>query len=409
MTDWQLHNTDSLDYLKTLDDCSIDSLCTDPPAWVNFMGKKWDSPAELEHFKLVAAECLRVLKPGSHGLVWALPRTSHHTAMALEQAGFEIRDVVVHLFGTGFPKSHDVSKAIDKQLGAERQQTGTHTAQLPGGNVLAQDAWSQRARDERMPRFDEAASEPATHWNGYGTALKPASEHWILVRKPLAGTVATNVLAHGTGALNIDGCRIAGDNPSVARRQGKAPGESIGASGWTTPPRPASYNEAKAGEQLGRWPANVTLDELAAEMLDEQSAPNMHSAGKARDGSSAIVADSYEATSYELPPNRNMRRLGDSGGASRFFYVAKGSRREKDAGLPDGSRNQHPTVKSIALMRWLVRLITPPGGMVLDPYAGSGTTGIAALLEGFSFTGIERDAGYCDIANARLQHWNANT
>ena len=206
------------------------------------------------------------------------------------------------------------------------------------------------------------ATDAARRWNGWGTALKPASEHWTLARKPLIGTVAENVLMHGTGALNIDECRITTDD-TLVRKLGKS---TTSASGWTSTKR-----SAVAGKDGGRWPANLVLDEEAATMLDEQS--------------------------------------GAVDGASRFFYVAKSSQREKNAGLPDGLENNHPTVKSLALMRWLVKLITPPGGVVLDPFAGSGSTGCATLQEGFRFVGIERDAGSCQIAAARLTYWAKGT
>jgi hypothetical protein len=244
-------------------------------------------------------ECLRVLKPGGHALVWALPRTSHWTATAIEDAGFEIRDVVLHLFGTGFPKSRGMA-------------------------------------------------------GGRGTSLKPAAEHWILCRKPLAGGgVVANVLAHGTGALNVDECRTDG---------------------------------------AARWPANVTLDDEAAVMLDAQSGAR-RSAGHYLSTSTARKG----VTSFRA---KQGRQYADTGGASRFFYVAKGSKSEKTAG--GTINNTHPTAKSIALMRWLVRLITPPGGVVLDCFAGSGTTGVAALAEGRRFIGLELSLEYAEVARKRL-------
>lgn len=290
---------------------SIDALVCDPPAGISFMGKEWDHDHGhrnewIAAFASIFKECLRVLKPGAHGLVWALPRTSHWTATALEDAGFEIRDVGIHLFGTGFPKS--------KNLDGE--------------------------------------------WKGWGTALKPAAEHWILVRKPLVGTVAANVIAHGTGGLNIDGCRI------------------------------------ETAEGLnGRWPAHVTMDEEAAAMLDAQSGTLTSGVGavkrKAGQDGAAYGAD-------QRAEGTPMISFGDSGGASRFFYVSKASRKDR------GEGNKHPTVKSTALMRWLCRLITPPGGIILDPFMGSGSTGVAALAEGFRFIGIEREAEYFATAQKRL-------
>jgi hypothetical protein len=342
--------------IPSLADSSIDAIVTDPPAGISFMGKAWDGDRGgrgqwIGWLGGVMRECLRVLKPGGYALVWALPRTSHWTTTAIEDAGFEIRDVVTHLFGTGFPKSLNLG-------------------------------------------------------DGRGTALKPAAEFWILARKPLDGTYAENVATHGTGVLNIDGCRI-GTGEELARRPA-----------IVDPDSPAGFGKGVAmggrGHADGRWPAHVVLSHdddctegacvtgCAVHVLDEQSiAGGMHSAGAERDGSTAKVADAYSATSYQLPPNRNMRRLGDKGGASRFFYVAKGSRSEKTAG--GAVENKHPTVKSIALMRWLCRLVTPPGGVVLDPFAGTGTTGLACHAEGFQFIGFEREPEYAAVADQRMR------
>lgn len=357
-------HTDNMDPergLPSLADASVDAIVTDPPAGIAFMGKGWDSDKGgrdqwTAWLAGVMRECLRVLKPGGHALVWALPRTSHWTATAVEDAGFEIRDVVMHLFGTGFPKSLDVSKAIDKASGAEREIVGAGRWAGREGDPSSTEEW--RLRNERPRNETAPATDAARQWAGWGTALKPAAEHWILARKPLDGTVAANVLKHGTGALNIDGCRIAYQQPT------------------------------------GRWPANVTLDEAAAAVLDEQS-------GTLTSGSGKKNTRRVHGSTYGKPfaPN-DVVSVGDTGGASRFFYVAKGSRAEKThGGTVD---NKHPTVKSIALMRWLVRLITPPGGLVLDPFAGSGTTGVAALAEGMRFMGMESDEQYAGVANARM-------
>ena len=609
---------------------SIDAIVTDPPSGIEFMGKDWDSDkGGRDHWIAWLAGIMRralvLLKPGGHALVWALPRTSHWTATAVEDAGFEIRDVGIHLFGTGFPKSLDVSKAIDEALGVERavvglkryadgrtyqggeqsgragmmsegQERGPSVETAPAtpeaarfvgigtalkpayeGWVLArkpiaildavrmvdgclsslyasiavEDSASSRAAQPENPRPDSAVKpagrrrvtsgassaamatspcasaidsslsivsswrrtlaecsdlaststigmasslttdlqtlnssasritaasmlRPESSHDGsmslvqdvarrfavlqakcdairllsvtasageqadrrYGSASGPlvgddgmpgdvGSENWILARKPLAGTVAQNVLAFGTGGLNIDACRIGtSDNLNGGAYYGEA--------------RPATSPTAFAGrgvgefvQPVGRWPAHVTLDEDAARALDEQS-------GVLQSGScdGGFIGD--VESSVALGDKRAMIRpglaRGDSGGASRFFYIAKPARSEKDAGLDHlpirtggeatdreegsaglnnpragsgrtgGVRNHHPTVKSVDLMRWLCRLITPRGGTVLDLFTGSGTTGIAALAEGMRFIGIERDAAFCDVAAGRLAH-----
>lgn len=408
---------------------SIDAIVTDPPAGISFMGKAWDDDKGgrdqwVAWLRDVMRTALSLLKPGGHALVWALPRTSHWTATAIEDAGFEIRDVVVHLFGTGFPKSLDVSKAIDAAAGAAREVVGTK-AGLPGWSLASSKGaavYGGGIGGTGDPAKECAIAAPATsdaaRFAGYGTALKPASEHWILARKPLAGTVAENAIAYGTGGLRIDDCRI-GESKRVPVSVSTG-----GSLGWGT----GSPDGDGKNPNVGRFPANVTLDETAAALLDEQSGEctsgtkvggiygrgnGVHDGGHRADGIACYA---------------------DAGGASRFFYVAKATRAEKDAGLDHlplrtggdatdreegsaglnspragsgrmgGVRNHHPTVKSIALMRWLCRLITPPGGIVLDLFAGSGTTGLAALAEGLRFVGVEREAEFVDVAAGRLAH-----
>lgn len=404
---------------------SIDAIVTDPPAGISFMGKAWDGDKGgrdqwIAWLRDIMRTALGLLKPGGHALVWALPRTSHWTATAIEDAGFEIRDVVVHLFGTGFPKSLDVSKAIDDAAGAKREIVGVKHGDKypngPGGNTFTVAGGGDGTRIGPQP-LTAPATPDAARFAGYGTALKPASEHWILARKPLAGTVAANVVAYGTGGLRIDDCRIdAGSGrPTGAKSYG--------------PSFDTAHSFQSDPTTIGRFPANVTLDEAAAALLDEQSG-TLHAPGtngnKGPTGS-GVFLDALGAVDQRAT-------YSDPGGASRFFYVAKATRAEKDAGLDhlplrtggdatdreDGSaglnspragsgrtggvRNHHPTVKSIALMRWLCRLITPPGGTVLDLFAGSGTTGLAALAEGLRFVGVEREAEFIDIAAGRLAH-----
>lgn len=399
----ELLNGDCLDILKWIENDSIDSLVTDPPAGISFMGKDWDSDkGGREHWiawmTLVMSECLRVMKPGAHGLVWALPRTSHWTATALEEAGFEIRDVVTHLFGTGFPKSLDVSKAIDKAAGAEREVLGPNPSAIgrksnkTGGNLIG----GQTSDRELVDVITAPATEAAKTWQGWGTALKPASEHWILIRKPCSEkTVAANVLKWGTGALNIDECRVAVGEETLARPPLSTNKHEGYKRPWNEDPEARARAEASKAlaadkaQSLGRFPANLVLDEEAAQALDEQS-------GALKSGSlKPYKQANRDGYSGSMPEIREVTRDASEGGASRFFYVAKASKKDK------GADNTHPTVKSTELMSYLIRLVTPPGGLVLDPFMGSGSTGVSARRRKFRFIGIEKNQSYFKIAKAR--------
>lgn len=384
---------DCLEVLRTLESDSLDSLVTDPPAGISFMGKGWDSDKGgrdqwIAWMTEVMGECLRVLKPGAHGLVWALPRTSHWTATALENAGFEVRDVVTHLFGTGFPKSLDISKAIDKAAGAEREVIGKGQAGKSSIGQVTRVGLGARPtiRDGSDFNVTAPATDSAKQWQGWGTALKPASEHWILVRKPCSEkTVAANVLKHGTGGINIDGCRI-DSKPRTTHAIGNIQGTS---------PQPMSWGEgtrhAVQGAE-GRFPANLVLDEEAAAMLDEQSGNCASKSGRPGRGVSNV--DAVTGFDARKPVGRE---YGDSGGASRFFYVAKASKSDR------GEANTHPTVKSTKLMEYLIKLVTPPGGTILDPFMGSGSTGVVTLNTDYRFIGIEKDNEYFKFANRRLK------
>lgn len=424
MTDrYTLHHGNNLDILPTIPDATIDAIITDPPYELGFMGKKWDASGIAYSIELWA-ECLRVLKPGGHLLAFGGTRTYHRMTCAIEDAGFEIRDSLHWIYGSGFPKSLDVSKAIDKRGGnvagfeqfrdavkEAMKRNGVSRAALSealGNHMLSHylTAGSQPAvpniRDYRIIRetvrlgndwdhlfLDEAerevigksdstilevapgegrnrppvtlditapATDAAKQWEGWGTALKPAHEPIVLARKPLTGTVAANVLQHGTGALNINACRIPmGDeyDPTKIQRQQHSSGAIDGAFGAAS----LIGKEIATYKPGGRWPANVMFDIDAAN---------------------------------ELGPE------------ARYFYVAKASRVERNAGLDQ--RNTHPTVKPITLMRYLIRLVTPPDGTILDPFAGSGTTLAAAIIEGFYPIGIELTDDYHPIIHARCQH-----
>jgi hypothetical protein len=335
VTTAEIIHGDCLDVMPALDAASVDAIVSDPPYGLGFMGKAWDHGVPGEAFW---REALRVAKPGAHLVAFGGTRTYHRLTVAIEDAGWEIRDCLSWLYGSGFPKSHN-------------------------------GPWG-------------------------GTALKPAWEPIILARKPLAGTVAANVQAHGTGALNIDATRIRyepEDWTESKRRIGSQEGRAYGASG----------NVAMSGGHLaplnpsGRWPANVCLDEDAAALLDAQ-APDTGAAAAA--SGPTLRGETHGTVAYGARKGLDGDPAfhGDRGGASRFYYTAKASRKERGVG------NDHPTVKPLALMRWLCRLVTPPGGLILDPFTGSGSTGCAALAEGFRFLGIERDAHYAEIARTRL-------
>ncbi|QBP31352.1 DNA methylase [Mycobacterium phage Dulcie] len=314
---------DCRDILTELEDASVDAILTDPPYELAFMGKKWDNSGiafDVEMWE----QCLRVLKPGGHLLAFGGSRTWHRLAVAIEDVGFEIRDSIAWLYGSGFPKSLDVSKAIDKAAGAERE---------------------------------------VRQWQGWGTTLKPAFEPIVVARKPLVGTVAANVLEHGTGALNIDACRI--------------------------------------GTAQGRWPTNVVLDDTQASELDAQTGIQKSGTAVQRNGGGQKIFGGI-AGGENSAGARPDAGYNDEGGASRFFPVFKYQAKAPTKERPKVDGAAHPTVKPLALMRWLVKLATPPGGVVLDPFAGSGTTVEACLLEGFDCIAIENEADYIPLIEHRI-------
>lgn len=363
-----LHLGDCRDVLRSLPDNSIDSVVTDPPyalvsivkrfggenaapaksngasgvyarASAGFMGKQWDT-GEVAFSEEFWQEVYRVLKPGGHVASFGGTRTYHRMACAIEDAGFEIRDQLQWLYGTGFPKSHDVSKAIDRAAGADREVIGENPNHRANSGVNYEGVYAGGNTGNK--HITRPATPEAEQWEGWGTALKPANEPICLARKPLSEkTVALNVLKWGTGALNIDACRIEGE--SWGSRTNGDPTNAVyklGIKAGTT----------QTASELGRFPANVITD-----------------------------------GSVEMP-----------NGAQRFFYSAKASKADR------GEGNNHPTVKPTGLMQWLCRLVTPPGGVVLDPFMGSGSTGKAAHLEGFKFVGIEREEEYFEIAKRRV-------
>jgi site-specific DNA-methyltransferase (adenine-specific) len=452
-----LYHGDCLDVMATLEENSIDSIVTDPPYGLEFMGKEWDHGVPGVPFW---AEALRVAKPGAALLAFGGTRTHHRLMCAIEDAGWEIRDVVMWVYGSGFPKSHDISKAIDKAAGAEREyKPRTRIDGKPTGH---NGGWKNSACDVSLCT-PEPATDAAALWDGWGTALKPAYEPIIVAMKPRDGTFANNALTWGVAGINVDGCRIAHNEPCkpmAAQNDGNKVYAQAGRYEPTTELKPS-----------GRWPANLVLshtpecrqvgvrkvgngnggparhnenDGTVAKgkqyehvtrnygtetipawecapgcpvaMLDEQS-------GERPSGGTGGGGLTFHGQEYVKPPKT---READTGGASRFFYTAKASRKERELGLDgrdrrkvnDGRqtpidnpyqrgetprRNTHPTVKPLELMRWLCRLTaTPTGGVVLDPFMGSGTTGMAAVLEGREFVGIELERESFEIAEARI-------
>jgi len=370
-----LYRGDCLDVLAAMEPESVDAIVCDPPYGLGFMNSKWDAlPPGVDWARL----CLRVLKPGGHLVAFGGTRTVHRLATAIEDAQFEIRDMLSWLYWSGFPKSLDVSKAIDRAAGAEREVVceiakldsyGDHAAPIYGGGP----------DHGGTMQITAPATEAAKKWNGYGTALKPAQEPAVLARKPLTGTVAGNVLQHGTGALNIDGCRFAygdqawpgpGDDTTGAVFSSSRAWEPNSAHGTDT--RGTSVVYESSG---GRWPANIYAHPKASR-------------------------SEREAGCERLPGRTGAEATDRTAGSAGLDNPRAGAGRTADR-----VKNHHPTVKPIGVMRWLCKLTGGQrGSVILDPFMGSGTTGCAAVLEGFDFIGIEREPEYMQICEARIRH-----
>jgi len=381
-----LYNENCLVTMKRMDDNSIDSIVTDPPYGIRFMNKKWDYDIpSVDIWK----ECLRVLKPCGHLLSFAGTRTQHRMVTNIEDAGFEIRDMIAYVYASGFPKSLNISKAIDKQLGAKRKVVGVAGKSGSKRNCMMSD-FKGGTYMTTLPSTDEAIQ-----FEKFGTALKPSLEPITLARKPLSEqTIASNVLKWGTGGINIDGCRVpyTKDNPPIPQlAQNK-----INVDSKKTMYDGQSFNKSvtKAiigGSLDGRFPANLIhdgSDEVKNMFPDTKS-------GKVINDKTAYN-NSKSNTSFIKGETNQFNQYGDNGNASRFFYCAKPSKKER------GKNNTHPTVKPIALMKYLVTLVTPPNGIVYDPFMGSGSTLIACKLLDFDYIGSELDKSSCDIANERL-------
>jgi len=404
---------DCLEQMKTLEDNSIDSIVSDPPYGISFMAKKWDYDVpSVEVWK----EAMRVLKPGGHALIACGTRTQHRMVVNIEDAGFEIRDVVSWIYGSGFPKSLNISKAIDKAAGAVREVVGVSSVTGARKSSFAEqrnDSDSGFYGDAKTNNITAPATDEAKQWDGWGTALKPACEFFTLCRKPLSEkTVAANVLKWGTGGINIDECRV-GTSGATKKVNTEECRDSLGKYGDGLNGGTVSKLDA------GRFPANLIHDgsQEVLELFPETK-------------SGSITKDIVQNNSIKFNASSSgvstARHTGDQGSAARFFYCPKASKKDRDEGLEGFEekkagamtgkeyredrptnhplrKNTHPTVKPTALMQYLCRLITPTGGVVLDPYMGSGSTGKAAVREGFSFVGCELDEDYYKIATARIE------
>ena len=424
---YELKQGDNAKTLKQYPDNYFDSIVTDPPYGIEFMGKDWD-----KHTGAVETwnECFRVLKPGGHILAFSASRTYHHLATNIESVGFEIRDQIMWLYGSGFPKSMNIGKAIDKMSGVKFKSKPASGV----GFMNPEGRGGYNKTNNQLERVGESTDE-AKQWGGWGTALKPAHEPIVMARKPLSeNTVAENVLKHGTGGINIDGCRVGlseGDDPRLG-----------GKGSWKTDKMAKQvYSGGYAGvvsgsSELGRFPANIIhdgSDEVVNNFPITKSGAlsKGHKQGKGMFGK--IGGD-------KITGNYG----NDKGSASRFFYCPKVSKKERNMGLNEFStkqttggggltalkneegyyvsasaggkygsvkaaqKNHHPTVKPVALMKYLITLITPKGGKVLDPFNGSGSTGMACVELGYEYTGCELDPDYIEISKARIEAWYAD-
>lgn len=416
---------DCLDKLKELDDNSIDSIVTDPPYGLSFMGKDWDKVKatqetksqvvkglgagmkmttladNIEFEKWVtewASECMRVLKPGGYMLAFGGSRMYHRLASGVENAGFEIRDQMMWIYGSGFPKSMNIGMQIDKKLGNERELVERpKSEQRPNAD-------NNRDKNKDVGGFamsdNKYKSVGNSEWEGWGTALKPAHEPIVMARKPLSEkTVVDNVLEWGTGGINIDDSRIGIDLENEDRARSKNTIQDSSGIGFTGTKKSSNYNGTLYNLEQGRFPANIIFDEEAGKILDEQTGELLPQGGLKK---TDISKSSWFGVGTPL---KTQAFYGDSGGASRFFYCAKTSKKDRNEGV-DG--NVHPTVKPTDLMLYLIRLVTPKGGTTLDPFMGSGSSGKAAVRGGFDFVGIEREDEYMEIAQTRIQYEQDN-
>ena len=407
MSKWQVLNGNNIDILREYPDNTFDSIVTDPPYGIEFLGKDWDkNTGAMETWE----ECFRVLKPGGYILAFSAARTYHHLATNIEMTGFEIRDQIMWLYGSGFPKAQDMGKAIQKRQGVEETRELTDY-EKGASRSLASRNKSNGDQKALGNGIDTICTSPeAQQWSGWKTALKPAHEPIVMARKPFSGSCIDNVLEWGTGAMNIDATRIEVDQNELASFQKEWDRNSGGM---------AEYAKLDGSEGLGkdrdrggsvrdyvpagRFPSNVIMDEEAGAILDKQ-APKTGNASSSKRTKTGMTGTGASLQWHKEAGESNGISDGLSG-ASKFFYCPKVSRKERHAGYEQTAGNNHPTVKPVELMKYLIKLVTPPGGCVLDPFNGSGSTGMAAVELGYDYVGCELDPEYVEIANNRISAW----
>lgn len=389
---------DCIEGMKQMPDNSVDSIVTDPPYELGFMGKKWDSTGIAYNIDMWK-EALRVLKPGGHLLAFGGTRTYHRMTCAIEDAGFEIRDCIQWLYGSGFPKSMNISKAIDKQAGAEREVVGKreHPTLKDKSKVNRQESTQYYANNSTKDEWDITipSTDQAQQWEGWGTALKPANEPIVVARKPLSEkTIAENVLKWGTGGINIDECRI----PTNDKLDGG--GTSNDYDGWGK--SLCGKTDSAKANLMGRFPANVIFDEEAGQMLDEQSGISKSTDKIRHNNQSKHTGKKNNAACYGKYNDCDTKGYSDIGGASRFFYCAKAGKSER------GDGNNHPTVKPLKLIEYLINLVTPPNGITLDPFSGSATTTIGCINTKKNYICFENNKEYFDLSEDRVNNYKIN-
>ena len=437
-----IYNGDCLVVMDSMNKCSVDSIVTDPPyhltsiverfgkqgsapaqfgtdgafarASKGFMGKEWDG-GDIAFQVDTWRKCFELLKPGGHLIAFSGSRTYHRMAVAIEDAGFEIRDQCIWLYGSGFPKSHNIGKQIDKIQGNEREVVGSRKAHDIRGNALMEASVPEYKKEQSV--IDLEITKGSSDWEGWGTALKPAHEPMVLARKPIQEkSVADNVLKHGVGGINIDDCRVQcePDDNIVRPERTEAQAYNFFRGGEEDQTNVRKTTQRQPRNEQSVWTDNNSGMKAEGSMFADADPRGRYPSNVMHDGSKAVqdifpytksgkMKQHIEGGQYNVYGKmypRDVETIGDEGSASRFFYTAKTNQAERNA----GANNTHPTVKPVELMKYLVRLVTPKNGLVLDPFMGSGSTGMAAREEDLQFIGIEKEEEYYEIAKARIKN-----